>query len=181
MIEYTKNWFKLLTGFGLCLLLRLIPFRPPNIEPILATQMPFSKAYGRIAGFSFAFLSIFLYDVITGKVGQWTFVTAFAYGLLAFWASVYFKNKDNKPITYAKFAIMGTLVYDAVTGLSIGPIFFGQPFMEALVGQIPFTAMHLFGNTALAVFISPAIYKFVIQNKKLETGYILNILKIKKV
>ncbi len=181
MIEYTKNWFKFLTGFVLCLLLRLLPFRPPNIEPILATQMPFARAYGKIAGFVFAFFSIFLYDIITGKLGQWTFITAFAYGLLAFWASIYFKNKQNKPINYAKFAIMGTLAYDIVTGLSIGPIFFGQPFMEALIGQIPFTAMHLLGNTVLAVFISPVIYKFVIENKKLETGFVLSFLKIKKI
>lgn len=180
-MAYTKNWFKFLIGFVLCLLLRLIPFRPPNIEPILATQMPFSKAYGKIAGFAFAFLSIFLYDIIVGKVGQWTFITALAYGLLAFWASIYFKNKNNNSITYVKFAIMGTLAYDAVTGLSIGPIFFGQPFMDALIGQIPFTAIHLLGNTVLAVFISPAIYKFVIQNKNLETSHVLNILRIKKI
>jgi uncharacterized membrane protein len=79
-------------GFIACLLIRLIPFRPPNIEPILATQMPFSKAYGKIAGFLFAFLSMVLYDILTGKIGMWTFITASAYGFLGLWASIYFKK-----------------------------------------------------------------------------------------
>ena len=90
MQEYKKNWLKYFIGFISCLLIRLIPFRPPNIEPILATQMPFSKAYGGVAGFLFAFLSMILYDIITGKVGMWTLVTAFVYGILGFLASRYF-------------------------------------------------------------------------------------------
>ena len=122
-MEYKKNWFKYVVGFVMCLLIRLIPFRPPNIEPILATQMPFSRAYGKLAGFSFAFLSMVLYDIITGKVGMWTFITAGVYGLLALWAVDYFKNKANNSWSYAKFAVMGTLAYDIVTGLSIGPLF----------------------------------------------------------
>src|SRR3989344_8931439 len=106
METYKKNWFKYIVGFIACLLIRLIPFRPPNIEPILATQMPFSRAYGKLAGFSFAFLSMALYDIITGKVGMWTFITAGVYGLLALWAVDYFKNKANNSWSYAKFAVM---------------------------------------------------------------------------
>lgn len=178
---YKKNWFKFVAGFIVCLLIRLIPFRPPNIEPILATQMPFSKAYGKIAGFLFAFLSMVLYDILTGKVGMWTFITASVYGLLGLWASLYFKNKNNSPWNYAKFAVMGTLAFDIVTGLSVGPIFFHQPFMEALVGQIPFTALHLAGNVGFAVVLSPLIYRFVIENKKLETESLIMIFNPKQV
>src|SRR3989344_2859385 len=186
---YRKNWFKYIVGFIACLLIRLIPFRPPNIEPILATQMPFSKAYGKLAGFSFAFLSMVLYDIITSKVGMWTFITASAYGLLGLWASVYFSAKSGptsggkniRAIDYAKFAVMGTLAFDIVTGLSIGPLFFRQPFMEALVGQIPFTALHLVGNISFAVFLSPFIYRFIIENKKFETQSIMAILKLKRI
>jgi len=179
MNTHKKNYFKYIVGFIVCLLIRLIPFRPPNIEPILATQMPFSRAYGKIAGFAFAFLSIFLFDVITSKLGMWTFITAFAYGLLGIWAIFYFKNKKGSALNYAKFAIIGTLAYDIVTGLSIGPIFFDQPFIEALIGQIPFTLWHLLGNVSFALILSPALYKFVIENEKLETKSIITIFNYK--
>ncbi len=180
MNKYTQNWFKYIVCFISCLLIRLIPFRPPNIEPILATSMPFSKAYGKIAGFSFAFLSIVLFDLLVNKVGMWTFITALAYGLLALWAGYYFKNRKNSSMNYAKFAVVGTLAYDGVTGLSIGPLFFNQPFMEALTGQIPFTLWHLLGNVAFAIVLSPALYRFVIENKKLEVSYITNLFSPKK-
>lgn len=168
MEKYKKNWLKFVLGFIICLLIRLIPFRPPNIEPILATQMPFSRAYGAYAGFIFAFLSIVIYDLVTGTLGVWTLLTAGTYGVLGFWATFYFKNKKGNAWDYARFAVIGTLFFDAVTGLSIGPLFFHQSFMSALTGQIPFTAMHLLGNVSFALLLSPAIYRFVIENKKLE-------------
>ncbi|HEY4502939.1 MAG TPA: ECF transporter S component [Candidatus Paceibacterota bacterium] len=180
METYKNNWLKYIIGFIACLLIRLLPFRPPNIEPILATQMPFSKAYGKIAGFSFAFLSMVLYDVITTQVGVWTLITASTYGLLGLWAALYFKNKSNNSWNYAKFAIMGTLAFDVVTGFSVGPLFFHQPFTEALIGQIPFTAMHLLGNISFAVFLSPLIYRFVIENKKIATESLINIFNPKR-
>ncbi len=180
MNNIQKNWFKYIVGFIACLLIRLIPFRPPNIEPILATQMPFAKAYGKIAGFLFAFLSMVLFDIITTQVGMWTFITASAYGLLGLWASIYFKNKNNSSWNYAKFAVMGTLAFDIVTGLSVGPLFFHQPLIEALIGQIPFTALHLLGNVSFAVLLSPLIYKFVIENKKFESESLIAIFNPKQ-
>lgn len=179
MNTYTKNWFKFSLGFIACLLIRLIPFRPPNIEPILATQMPFSKKYGALAGFTFAFLSIVLFDLITGKIGVWTLLTAGTYGVLGLWAYYFFKNRAMKKMNYVKFAIIGTLFFDAVTGLSIGPLFFGQSFSEAFFGQIPFTAMHLLGNITFAIILSPLVYKFIIENKNFEHSNIINVLNFK--
>lgn len=156
-------------GFVVCLLIRLIPFRPPNIEPIMATVMPFGWAYGKMAGFFFAFGSMVLFDVLVGKVGVWTLITGVAYGLVGLGAALYFQNKKNTAWNYAKYAIISTILFDAVTGLSIGPIFFGQSFMAAAIGQIPFTALHLLGNVSFALVLSPALYAFVIENKKLES------------
>lgn len=181
METYKKNWFKFVLGFVACLLIRLIPFRPPNIEPILATQMPFSKAYGAYAGFIFAFLSIVFYDLVTGMLGVWTLLTAGTYGVLGFWAFYFFKKIEPRRWDYVKFAVIGTLFFDAVTGLSIGPLFFQQSFMSALVGQIPFTIWHLVGNVAFSFILSPAIYKSVIENKKLENFSIINIFHPKRV
>ncbi len=161
-----QNWIKYSIAFVLCFLVRLIPFRAPNIEPILTTTMPFSKAFGKYFGFSFAFLSIFLFDAVTSGIGMWTLVTAVAYGLLGLWASHFFKNKKNTSINYVKFAVMGTIVYDVITGFTVGPLFFGQPFLQAVMGQIPFTILHLIGNVSFAFFLSPIIYRFIVQNKE---------------
>jgi hypothetical protein len=166
--EQNKNWLKYVLGIVICVLIRLIPFRPPNFEPILATQMPFSRAYGMIGGFIFAFVNIVIFDIITGKVGVWTIITAVSYSMLGIWAGAYFNNKKPSAMRYVKFAIIGTIVYDAVTGLSFGPLFYNQPFMEALTGQIPFTILHLIGNITLSLTLSPLIYKFVVTNPKLE-------------
>ena len=175
MKMHNENWFKYIAGFVICLLLRLIPFRPPNVEPILATQMPFSRIYGWFASFLFAFLSIVLFDLLVGKVGMWTFITAGTYGVLGVWASFFFKNRDNSRWAYAQFALIGTLFFDIVTGFSIGPLFFHQSLLEAFIGQIPFTAMHLLGNVGFAVILSPLIYSYILTNKKLEILPIVSI------
>ncbi len=163
-----KNWLKFIVGFVFCLLVRLIPFRPPNIEPILATSMPFSKAYGAYAGFFFSFFSIIFYDLVTSTIGMWTIITATTYGVLGFASYFYFKKFKANALGYAGFAVIGTLLFDIVTGLSVGPLFFNQSFQGALWGQIPFTLWHLVGNVSFALILSPAIYNFVIENKKLE-------------
>jgi uncharacterized membrane protein len=170
MNTYIKNWFKFVLGFVVCVLIRLLPFRPPNIEPIMATLMPFSRAYGKAAGFFFGFGSMVLFDVVVGKVGIWTLVTAVAYGLVGLWAALYFKNKKNTAWNYAKFAVISTILFDIVTGFTVGPLFFGQPLSAAVIGQIPFTALHLLGNVSFALILSPALYTYVIENKKFESA-----------
>jgi hypothetical protein len=170
-----KNYFKFSLILILCLFIRLIPFRVPNVEPIMASVMPFGRAYGAWAGFSFALLSILLYDVLTGTIGVHTFFTATAYGLIGLWSASYFSAKGgavsdgkNDIFSYVRFAIIGTLFYDIATGLTVGPIFFHQSFLGSLIGQIPFTALHLTGNIILALTLSPAIYYFLIRKKKLK-------------
>ncbi|MCE9585321.1 hypothetical protein K8Q94_01715 [Candidatus Nomurabacteria bacterium] len=168
MIKNEQNFLKYFTAFIACFLLRLIPFRPPNIEPLLAVQMPFSNVFGYFSTFFFGFMSIVVYDSVTSGIGMWTFITAIAYGFLGIWAMFFFKNRAPKALNYAYFAVMGTLAYDAVTGLTIGPLFFNQSFMNALIGQIPFSAMHLIGNITMALTISPLIHKYITQNTYLE-------------
>ena len=151
-----KNWFKYTFAFIAILLLRLIPFRAPNVEPIMAAQMPFGKVYGKWAAFLFGALSVVVYDGLTSGIGVWTAITALAYGFVGLGAAYYFKNRTGRK-NYAIYAVIATIVYDAVTGLTLGPIFFGQPFMAALIGQIPFTALHLLGSVTFAIVLSPAI------------------------
>ncbi len=184
-----KNYFKFSVGLILCLLVRLIPFRAPNVEPIMATTMPFSRAYGAFAGASFAVLSILLYDIATRTLGVQTFFTILAYGIVGVWSASYFsakggsasggKNDNNNVWGYVRFAIIGTLFFDAVTGLTVGPLFFHQSFFQSLIGQIPFTALHLIGNVVLAFILSPAIYKILIKKKEKESSSFIGIINPK--
>jgi hypothetical protein len=171
MNSNTKNYFKYFLALVLCLLVRLIPFRAPNIEPILAATMPMSRAYGAFTGFSFAVLSILFFDLATHTLGVQTFFTAGAYGALGLWAYLYFNKRKGNRADYVRFAIIGTLFFDAVTGLTVGPLFFHQTFLSSLVGQIPFTAFHLLGNITFAAVLSPGVYNFLIKKKKKDSVF----------
>ena len=172
-LAFSTGWLKFIIGWGVVFLFRLIPFRLPNVEPMLATVMPFSKRYGILGSFLFGFLGIALYDVITSGWGIWTLVTALAYGGLGIGAHFFFKNRDASVKNFLKFGIVGTIAYDAVTGLTIGPIFMNQPFLIALSGQIPFTLLHLAGTIVFSVCLSPAIYRWVLQSETLEIPVII--------
>ncbi|MEK7608442.1 MAG: ECF transporter S component [Patescibacteria group bacterium] len=172
MINRFTNIIKYLLGIGICLGIRFLPFRAPNVEPVMGTLMPFAKRFGYLSGFLFGFVNIFLYDILTGKIGMWTWVTACSYGLLGLAAGLFFKNRKGSPANFFAFSVIGTIAYDAITGLTIGPVFYGQPFLNALTGQIPFTALHLLGNGVFALAISPLIDRFIVSNKSIELAVI---------
>jgi hypothetical protein len=157
-----KNWIKYTIAFLTVLVIRLIPFRAPNIEPIMAVIMPFGKKYSGIFVFLFGFLSIVLFDLVTSGVGIWTIITSFAYGFVGYGSSFFFKNHSGWK-NYALYAVIATISYDALTGLTIGPLFFDQSFMVSLVGQIPFTILHLLGNVSFAIVLSPVIERWVVK------------------
>lgn len=159
--------FKFVLGWAAVFLFRLIPFRPPNFEPMLATVMPFSKRYGPVGSFLFGFLGIVLFDAVTSGWGSWTGVTALCYGLLGIAAHYFFKNREASVKNFLAFGVPATVAYDAVT-MMIGPVFNGQLFVLALTGQVPFTLMHLLGTVVFSVLLSPALYRWVIQNDALE-------------
>lgn len=154
-----KNWIKYTITFISVMAVRLVPFRAPNVEPVMTAIMPFGKVYGGIASFMFGFFSIVIYDSVTSGLGIWTLVTALAYGGLGLGAQYFFKNRSGWK-NYAIYAAVATIVYDAVTGLTVGPIYFHQSFVVSLVGQIPFTMMHLLGNVSFAIVLSPVIEKW---------------------
>ena len=158
---------KFIIGWTAVFLFRLIPFRPPNFEPMLATVMPFSKRYGIVGSFLFGFLGIVFFDAVTSGWGSWTAVTAICYGLVGIAAHVFFKNRSATVKNFLLFGIPGTLAYDAVTMMT-GPIFGNQTFATALSGQIPFTLMHLLGTVTFSILLSPALYHWVIQSDVLE-------------
>ncbi|MBI2610343.1 ECF transporter S component [Candidatus Kaiserbacteria bacterium] len=158
---------KFIIGWMAVFLFRLIPFRPPNFEPMLSVVMPFSKHYGVTGSFLFGFLGIVLYDAVTSGWGTWTWVTAICYGLLGVGAHYFFKNRDASVKNFLVFGVPGTIAYDTVT-MMIGPIFNGQSLAVAFVGQIPFTLMHVLGTVVFATLLSPALYRWVVSNEAME-------------
>jgi len=171
-----KNFIKYLIGLLTVISLRIIP-HPPNVEPIMATMMPFAKRWGKLAGLSFTLLAILSFDLITGTLGVWSIMTAGTYAILGIAAGFYFKNRKSNIKNYVKFSVIGTLIYDAITGIGTGVLFFKQSFMLTLMGQIPFTLYHLAGNIAFAAIISPLLYRWVLDNPQLETQPVIDEVK----
>lgn len=160
MIKFCIGWIAVF-------LFRLIPFRPPNFEPMLSVVMPFSKRYGMLGSFLFGFLGIVFYDALTSGWGNWTWVTAVSYGALGVGAHFFFKNREASVKNFLIFGIPGTVAYDAVT-MMIGPVFGTQSLAVAFFGQIPFTLIHVLGTVVFATLLSPALYRWVIQSNALE-------------
>ena len=158
MIFDKKTYTSLFIWLGV-FFFRLLPppFRMPNVEPLLASVMPVSARMPRWAGMLFATSGIVVYDTVTSGVGVWTLVTAIAFGMIAFASHYYFSAKRQTRAHFVGFGIASTLWYDAVTGLTIGPLFWHQSLIQAIVGQIPFTLLHLVGTTLFAIVLSPAI------------------------
>lgn len=167
-ISISTGWLKLLIGFVAVFLIRMLPMRPANFEPMLATMMPFSTRFGFITSFLFGFLGIALFDAVTAGIGVWTFVAGFMYGALGAGAHIYFKKYKANTRHFLTYGIIGTIVFDVVTGLTVGPLAFGQPLMAAAIGQIPFTLMHLLGTVVFTLALSPALLKWVVRNDTLE-------------
>jgi uncharacterized membrane protein len=170
-ISIPSGALKFIIGWTAVFLFRLIPFRPPNFEPMLSVVMPFSKRYGPVGSFLFGFLGIVLFDAVTSGWGSWTWVTALCYGGLGVAAHYFFKNREAGVKNFLIFGVPGTVLYDAVT-MMIGPLFNGQSFAIALVGQIPFTLMHVLGTIVFATLLSPALYRWVLQNETLEFSFL---------
>ncbi len=168
-----KNIFKYFIGLGTVIILRLMP-HPPNVEPIMSTMMPFAKKWGWLAGLLFTSLAIISFDIITGTLGIWSLMTIGAYALIGALAGFYFKKKKSNVENYVVFSIFGTLVYDAITGIGTGMLFFKQSFFITFYGQIPFTLYHLAGNIILSAIVSPLLYKWVIDNPRLETQPVID-------
>ncbi len=154
-----KDKAKIFIIFAGCLLFRLIPLRAPNVEPIMASIMPLGRKYGAVLGFIFGFLSIIIYDLLT-HFGAWTWVAGISYGLVGMASFFYFKKFKSSAFNFALFAFMATIIYDLITGVSFAPMF-GQTILNALVMQIPFTALHLAGNIGFALTLSPLINKWL--------------------
>jgi hypothetical protein len=164
-----RSWPKYAIALAACILIRVIPGRPPNVEPILATVMPMSRAFGLLDVALFAALNIVLYDAMLGQFGSWSIVGAATYAAIAAIGSIYLKYVRGI-VGYLTYAVLGTVFFDLVTGVIVGPFMLKQSFAEAFVLQIPFTVNHVLGTFLMAVFLSPILERWVVKNRLLGVG-----------
>jgi hypothetical protein len=153
--------FKSVVLFLGVLFFRLIPVRPPNVEPLLAVIMPFSKKFNLLISNTFIILSIFVYDFLTAGIGSYTYSVALSYVIIGLFAYKFFENRKGSIKDYALFSVGSILFFDCLTGLVVGPLALGQSFSVALIGQIPFTLLHLMGGVMFSIILSPLVAKFL--------------------
>lgn len=166
IIQKIKNNTKLFVAFFVVLGFRLLPVRPPNVEPILATIMPLSKKFGVLSGVLFSVLSIVVYDLLTSGIGGYTWSAALAYAFVALGSGVYLERKDGTAYNFVIVSIAGILFYDTLTGIILGPIVTGSSMYVAFIGQIPFTLLHLMGGAIFAIVLSPLLSKWFVASEK---------------
>ena len=168
---------KYAAGFAGTLVFRLLsPFLGLwNVSPLMATQLAGSKAYGPWVGGLYGALSIALLDILVGKAGLWTVITAITYGVMGVWGAYFFKNRSASAWNFVLASIAGTLFFDLITGVLMGPLLYGQSWVVAIVGQIPFTLHHLAGNVFFASVLAPWFYRKVMENHTWEIPHILEV------
>lgn len=151
-------------GWILCFIVRLFPWRPPNIEPVLASTIAIASTYGRASSFFFPASIMVMFDLLLGEIGLWTIETAVVYGIVGLLASMFFGGKKRSVMQAVIFSIVATLFYDSVTA-AIGPLEFGMSWKEAYIGQIPFTVNHVIGNIVFCLTLTPLLRRilFIIQ------------------
>ena len=78
-----------------------------------------------------------------------------------------------------KGGIIGVLIFDFITGPIMSSFMFGMSFIEAFIGQIPFTLMHLVTVGTFIIVITPFYDKFVFENANLIDSIIIQRLRQK--
>jgi uncharacterized membrane protein len=157
---------KYLVGFVGTLIFRLLSpfFGLWNISPLMATELSGAKAYGPWVGGLYGALSIALIDILMGKTGTWTIITSLTYGAVGIFGAYFLKNREANAKNFVIASVIGTLFFDLITGVLMGPLLYGQPWGEAIFGQIPFTLRHLTGNILFAIALAPWFYQKIMSN-----------------
>lgn len=170
MNHYKKQGLVVSAQVAGCLILRLIfnvGLGIPNIEPLFACSVLVGLHQNYWHTFVFAVINIVIFDCLTAGFGPWTVVTGFMYGLLGVVTVIFGKRnrmifpKNIRLHSLVGFTVLGTLAYDFVTGCLLGPLMFNQNFLNAFIGQIPFSIVHILGNFVLVTSMSFVYEKFI--------------------
>ncbi len=80
---------------------------------------------------------------ITHTVGWWLPYTVSAYSALGYLSTQFAQIIKKSMLNTLLISSIFIITFDVATGLFLGPVFYNQPFIQALFGQIPFTLWHL--------------------------------------
>lgn len=175
MDNYKKQGSWLFIQITGCLLLRLLfhfILHIPNIEPLFACGVLVGQKQSYSYAFLFGAINVLLFDLLTVGFGPWTVVTGFLYALLGSAAVKFWRQNEmvaqekNRTLNSLKFTIAGTLIFDFFSGCLLGPLMFKQNFMEAIIGQVPFSILHVLGNVVLVMSIEAFLQKNRCYNPK---------------
>jgi len=155
--DIMKQKLKLAAGLVFCNLYRLLRVFP-NGDPIMGFALPMARKGKWWHSLLFPIVAMASFDLLVGRVGIWTLGTSLTYGLIGLAAWTHFsKKKTVKMKNYVKGSVAGVLAFDLVTGPIMSSFMFGMPFSAALIGQIPFTALHLASATAFTLLLAPVL------------------------
>jgi hypothetical protein len=173
-ISDKRNGFRLFISLVIANCIRLLKILPNN-DPIMSMALPFSRRSSALTSFMFPFATMVSFDIVTGNVGLWTAVTSITYGALGLIFHYLMKGREKVGISrYLGFGVLGVLLFDLVTGVIATPMLFPpMTFWEALVGQVPFTAMHLLTTSLFILIVTPLLDKQVLVNERLADNKIL--------
>lgn len=156
-----RHIVKFIIGFFLVFFYRLIPFRPANVEPLLATVMPFGKRFGWLTAALFAGSSMLLFDLATAY-GRHTWPTVISYAVIAGGSAWFFRNRAMNSTNAALYSIPAIILFDFLTGPLIPSLQGFGTFTALAVAQIPFTIAHLAGGVIFAAVLTPLLDKYVV-------------------
>jgi len=141
----------------------------PNSDPIMGFVIPAAKNEKWWKAPLFAFATMFVFDFFTSGIGVWTWVTAGTYSAIALGAGHFLKERKSSITNFLSAGALGVIVFDAITGPGLSSFIFGQPLALTIIGQIPFTVMHLvsasFGILIISPFYDVAILKEMVAVK----------------
>jgi uncharacterized membrane protein len=149
----------------------------PNVEPVMLSTIVSATVYGPVYGFVVGVLSMIISNVLMSTTPlsfPWilqlplvTVYTSLTYGIIGLVSGFLF-SKGQEVWSRTKYAIVAgimTIFYDVVTAIAFALQFYGiGGIMVALVGQVPFTILHL-SNVLLAFVFAPLLYNLMTKVK----------------
>ncbi len=165
-LKYISFW---LSNAMFCVLAKFCFNWPGNFNLIFGLQLFLAQYFGPMALGTWTAFNIFSYDLLTESLGFWSVVTSSSYFLVSLLTKFFInshklkliKHQNYSFINFLKFTLLITIFYDLVTA-STGPLFFNQGWCTMLVGQVPFTVVHVISNCLSTSFIYGV---FMAQNK----------------
>ncbi|MBT4855659.1 hypothetical protein HOM50_01685 [bacterium] len=137
-----NNGLILVVTWLTCLAIRL-SFSPLlYLDPFPGVFLLINRQLKGVNGFLFIASQFFCFDYLTNTLGIWTLLIAIAYGTIEFGLNHYVKQHHYTIWNGLLYTAIAVLSFDCI-GMAIGPLFFQQPILSAVLGQIPFTLEHL--------------------------------------